>query len=119
MNKRNIMYFELTLEEATKLITDKLGGKANVKIILPEQKKEVFKDSRNDFSDKCIRVGLVRDVKRALTVIDSGKMFAIRYVRYRSPSLSLKDAKAFVEMDENECNNFIESGRLSNGWMLE
>ena len=116
------MYLKLTLKEAINFIASKVGcNEIDVNIILPEQKKEVevFKDSRNDFSDRGTRSVLVQDVKRALTVIDSGKMFAIRYVRYRSPSLSLKDAKAFVEMDENECNNFIESGRLSNGWMLE
>ena len=113
------MYFELTLEEATKLITDKLGGKANVKIILPEQKKEVFKDSRNDFSDRGTRAGLVRDIKTALTAPEGGHMLAIHCIRYRAPSLGLKDAKAFVEMSENEFNDFIESGRLSNGWMLE
>ena len=118
MNKRNIMYFELTLEEATKLSTDKLGGKANVKIILPEQKKEVFKDSRNDFSDRDTRSVLVQDVKRALTVIDSGKLFAIRYVLYRAPSLGLKDAKAFVEMSEKGFNDFIESGYLPDGRMF-
>jgi ribosomal protein L7/L12 len=115
------MYLKLTLKEAIKFIASKVGcNEIDVNIILPEQKKEVevFKDSRNDFSDKCIRVGLVRDVKRALTVIDSGKMFAIRYVRYRAPSLGLKDAKAFVEMSENGFNDFIESGYLPNGRVL-
>ncbi len=110
------MRVELDLEEAINYIEAQM--KANVKIILPEAKNEVFKDSRNDFSDKCIRVGLVRDVKRALTVIDSGKMFAIRYVRYRAPSLGLKDAKKFVEMSEKGFNDFIESGYLPDGRMF-
>ena len=115
------MYLKLTLKEAIKFIASKVGcNEIDVNIILPEQKKEVeaFKDLRNDFTDNGIRSVLVQDVKRALTVIDSGKMFAIRYVLYRAPSLGLKDAKAFVEMSENGFNDFIESGYLPNGRVL-
>ena len=116
------MYLKLTLKEAINFIASKVGcNEIDVNIILPEQKKEVeaFKDLRNDFTDNGIRAGLVRDIKTALTAPEGGHMLAIHCIRYRVPSLGLKDAKTFVEMDENECNNFIESGRLSNGWMLE
>ena len=114
------MYLKLTLKEAIKFIASKVGcNEIDVNIILPEQKKEVFKDSRNDFSDRGTRAGLVRDIKTALTAPEGGHMLAIHCIRYRVPSLGLKDAKTFVEMDENEFNDFIESGRLSNGWMLE
>ena len=116
------MYLKLTLKEAINFIASKVGcNEIDVNIILPEQKKEVeaFKDLRNDFSDSGIRAGLVRDIKTALTAPEGGHMLAIRCIRYRVPSLGLKDAKAFVEMSEKEFNDFIESGRLSNGWMLE
>ena len=113
------MYLKLTLKEAIKFIASKVGcNEIDVNIILPEQKKEVFKDSRNDFTDNGIRAGLVRDIKTALTAPEGGHILAIRYVRYRIPSLDLKDAKAFVEMSENGFNDFIESGYLPNGRVL-
>ena len=115
------MDLTLTLEEARKVIASKLGCNAiDVNIILPEQKKEVdaFKDLRNDFTDNGIRAGLVRDIKTALTAPVGGHMLAIRCIRYRVPSLGLKDAKAFVEMSEKEFNDFIESGYLPDGRMF-
>ena len=115
------MYLKLTLKEAIKFIASKVGcNEIDVNIILPEQKKEVeaFKDLRNDFTDNGIRAGLVRDIKTALTAPEGGHILAIRYVRYRIPSLDLKDAKAFVEMSENGFNDFIESGYLPDGRVL-
>ena len=113
------MYLKLTLKEAINFIASKVGcNEIDVNIILPEQKKEVFKDSRNDFSDRGTRAGLVRDIKTALTAPEGGHMLAIRCIRYRVPSLGLKDAKAFVEMSEKEFNDFIESGYLPDGRMF-
>lgn len=115
------MNLELTLEEARNLIASKLGcDEKDVKIILPETEttKEVFKDLRNDFSDKGVRAVLVRDIKTILTTGENSRMFAIRYFRYRCLTLGLKDAKAFVEMSEVEFNTFIESGYLPDGRML-
>ena len=113
------MDLTLTLEEARKVIASKLGCNAiDVNIILPEQKKVVFKDSRNDFSDEDIRAILVRDIKTALTAPEGGHMLAIRYLRYRCLSLGLKDAKNFVEMSEKGFNDFIERGYLPDGRVL-
>ncbi len=115
------MYLKLTLKEAINFIASKVGcNEIDVNIILPEQKKEVeaFKDLRNDFTDNGIRAGLVRDIKTALTAPEGGHMLAIHCIRYRVPSLGLKEAKTFVEMSETGFSYFIESGYLPDGRVL-
>lgn len=116
------MYFKLSLEEAKQFIASKLGfDEKDVTIILPETKSETTNYMHDSYMTNTIttiegRTQIVHDVKLALSI---DKMFAIRVLRYRIRSLSLKDAREFIEMDKVDMSSYISTGRFPDSRIVE
>ena len=104
------MNIQMTIEEARTFIQEKIGQ--NVEVVINNVvSMPVTNYSIQTVDDKFSRDLLIQDMKRALSV---DKMFAIRFVRYRLPQLSLTQAKSFVEMDEIHLNNYVITGDYVN-----